>query len=550
MLVPMRPSARPALALALAACFGSFRPSRIDPKRFQPRPEWTPQAYAVNGAPAADPAAAISREDGIQDVAFLDHALAEAWPDADGPMGELVRDRARDAPLTAHTAGALCDELARQMHNVGLTFAIAGRPCGGSRAAAQPVEPLAEIPDGKNYAYRIDHAAGENGAPDTDVPVLAIARFVDPADAGWDGFGDVLADLATRDVVMLDLQNAEGSDPRMGFAILTAFTRTNTDNLGWAAPRSSDSAYAQVARANLAARGPVPPPRSRALWAGFGAPRDLAALSPVTVPARAERLAQLDVIVGRDCEAACGVIASVAVLASGPFPSARVDLLGGVAASPRDDELGVIRLPKSGIEVTFATAIYGPSLLATSEFVAPQPGFAAASLHGLHLLASTRAQARTWSAGPLPACKDLSSDLAALHKVGGCPPSWIFDARQAAPPNVSVMGSIALDAVHTKEFLDGCPGVRTTMLLSDDLHGDTLISIDGDAAAVARVASAPFTRELEWSCPMELESTASRSPATRAARRSSRRPTRGSRRVRARRPRSCRPGADRTRRAR
>jgi hypothetical protein len=26
----------------------------------------------------------------------------------------------------------------------------------------------------------------------------------------------------------------------------------------------------------------------------------------------------------------------------------------------------------------------------------------------------------------------------------------------------------------------------------------------------ARVASAPFTRELEWGCPMELESTASR----------------------------------------
>jgi hypothetical protein len=510
MLGSMRPSARPTLALALAACVGSFRPARIDPARFQPRAAWKPQAYALSSsAPAANPDAAISRDDGIEDVAFLDHALAEAWPDADEPMGELVRDRARDAPLTARTAKSLCEELARQMHDVGLAFSVAGRPCAGAGAPAA-TEPLAEIPDGKNYAYRIDHAAGENGAPDTDVPVLAIARFVDPSDAGWDGFGDVVADLAKRDVVMLDLQRARGTDPRMGFALLTALTRTNTDNLGWAAPRTSDSAYAQVARANLAARGPVPPPRSRALWTSFGGPRDVAALSPIVTPRRGARLAQLDVIVGRDCEAACGVIASVAALASGPYPAARVDLIGGVASSPRDDELGLIRLPRSGVEVTFATAVYGPSLLATSQYAGPAAGFAATAMHQLHWLASTRAQARTWNAGPLPACKDLSSDLAALRKVGGCPPSWIFDGPQAAPGNISVIGSIALDAAHTKEFLDGCPGIRASSWIFDELHGDTLVSIDGPPAAVARVASAPFTRELEWDCPLELESTASR----------------------------------------
>ena len=499
---------RSSVALVLAACFGPLRPARIDPARFVPQAAWTPQAYVLGAGPPSDPAASISRDDGIEDVAFLDHALVEAWPEADSALGALVRDRARDAPLTARTAGALCEELARQMHGMALAFAIGGKPCLSSREGAPP-EPLAEIPDGRNYVYRIDHVIGEHGAPDTDVPVLAIARFVDLADPGWDGFTDVLADLATREAVVLDLQRARGSDPRMGFAILAVLGRTRTDNLGWVAPLTNDSPYAQVARANFAERGPAPSPRSRALWESFGAPRDVAALSPVAVAARTERLVQLEVLVGPECEAACGVVANLAKLASGSSPS--IDLIGRVRRGARGDELGVVRLPKSGVEVTFPTAVYGPSLAGETLGNVPEAGFAAATLRSFHATAAMRAQARAWSGGPLPACSELPADLDALRsKLRGCAPPELFVDKQASPATITVMGTIALDAAHTQTFLASCPGIQASSLIYDQLRGNTLVSIYGAREAVARVASASFARSLEWECPMELEGTAAR----------------------------------------
>jgi hypothetical protein len=484
----------------IASCAGT-RSSRIDPARFAARPEWTPATYALpaGSLSAVDPDAAITRDEAIADVAYLDHVLASAWPEAGDDLGRVVRERARDAPLTARTGAALCDELARQTLPTSIRFRIGGRPCPAGLATIDaPLDPLLEVPSGRNYGFRID---GE-------VAVLAIARFADPADAGWDGFGDVLRDLATRDLVALDLQRTRGDDPRMGFAVLAALGREGVDHLGWRAPAASDGPYAQVARANLAAHAPAErEPRSRALWATFGEPGDPAAiahaLSPVTRdPTR--RLAMLSVVIGRDCEAACRLVAVIAHLASGAPPALRVELVGA-APGVAGDERGLVRLPRSGVEVTFPTATYGPTIASGELGNRAMPGFATQIVPALQLVADQRAEARAWNARPVPACGALAPDLHALaQKLGGCAPT---DLRlgKATPGPHTVTLELALDQAYARKFLAGCPDLTVGSSVHDELHGLTIASVTVPVTTMERLAAATFVHRLEWPCQAELK---------------------------------------------
>lgn len=476
--------------IALACC---VHPAHIDPARFAARPEWTPAAYALppGPAPAVDPAAPLDRDDAIEDLAYLDHALDGAWPEAEDPTGMAPRAYAHDAPLTAHTPRALCDELAAQYHATALRFAIGGRPCVYAHVSSAPLEPLAAVAAGKNYALRVDG----------DVAILAIARFVDPADPGWDGFADALRDLATRELVLLDLQDARGDDPRMGFALVTALGRDDVSNAGWRAPQIVDGPYAQVARANRAAHGPAPrPPRDRALWASFARPDDVATIArTLAAPAHDpdHRLVMLEVLVGPGCERACGLIAAITQFAGGA-PAPRVDVLGGRTADASADEDGLVRLPHSGIEVTFPTAVYGPSFGRGELGGGVQPGFARAALAQLHTTADARAQERAFDAQPLPACSALPR-AAPGTKLTGCPPD--------APPAgaMELMLEIALDEAHTRAFLATCPDLTFSFAIHDDLYGMTIVNITAPAPTLERLASAPFVRALERSCPVELD---------------------------------------------
>jgi hypothetical protein len=503
----------PLVVIALAACPGA---TRIDPARFAARPEWTPTSYALapGRLPTVDAAAEISRDDAIVDVAYLDHVLEAAWPDATNAIGLILRDRARDAPLMAHTRRALCDELGRQYYTAPIHFAIGGQPCLGRRALSTP-EPLVEVPSDRNYGLRIDRVPASADAADTEVAVLAIARFADPSDPGWGGFGDVLRELATRDLVVLDLQAARGDDPRMGFAVLAALGRQDLANLGWRAPATKDGPYARVARANLAVHGPSPrPPRSRAVWTSFGDPRELAAIAQTLsapVRDRDHPLAMLSVIVGDGCESACGLVAEVAHLASGASPMASVDVVGAATPGLRGDEYGLVRLPGSGIDVMFPTATYGPTIVGESlGGAAPPPGFTRQILAGMHRIAAQRGQERSWSAQPLPECRTLTPDpVASGRKIVGCAPQGEYDGHP--PPTSSLLVNIALDEVHARTFLASCPELVVGTLIHSALHG-TIASLTTSAATLERLAAAPFVRQLEWECPMGIERSSA--PAT------------------------------------
>ncbi|MEO8548998.1 MAG: hypothetical protein ABI678_03475 [Kofleriaceae bacterium] len=468
----------PVLAL-LAACAGATIPAA----RFAARSEWTPAAYALG--PHAAPPAEVDRDDMIEDIAFLEHAMDEAWPaqvTSTPEYARLLRDRARELPRGGgKSTEAFCDELAEAYRSAGFVVAFDGERCGSPRV--HPGPPIrAAIPADRNYAWHRDGAVG----------VLAIQRFAPPQDPGWTGFPDALHELAATGVAVIDLQAATGDDPRVGFGVLAALgLETFTRN----PPRpmvARDTPLAEVVRRNHQKLHPDATARPRALWQGFSAAAAIRAANPlpITRPAPAVKIA---VVVGTGCDRACQLIASLAQF------QMLVELASttGVEDQLNGDEPGTLRLPHSGLEVTFPTVAYG-TVYGGGVFGSHGAGvdLVKAEVSALQRVADQRAEHDHWNDAALPDCRELPVDDAALRtKRSGC-----FKDQ----PQTSVSLILSLGDARTRTFIESC-GLTVGSIISNPNEGETIATASGSYDAVQRLSHAPFVRMVEWDCPMHLD---------------------------------------------
>jgi hypothetical protein len=463
----------------LAACAGSTIPAA----RFAAQRAWTPAAYALG--PRGVATDEVDRDAMIEDIAFLEHALDEAWPPVTSTpeAARGMRDRARELPRNGDLQRRrFCDELAEAYRSSGFEVALDGKRCGSPRV--KPAPPIrAAIAQDRNYGWHRDGAVG----------VLAIQRFAPPDDPGWKGLADALHELAATGVAVIDLQAATGDDPRVGFAVLAALgLQTFKRN----PPRpmvARDTPLAEVVRTNHKSLYSGATSRSRALWQGFATEGAIVEAGHAAFDVtRTSPTVKVAVVVGTGCERACQLIASLAQFQD------RVELAStsGVEDLLNGDELGTIRLRRSGLEVTFPTVGYG-TVYGGSVFGSHVAGvdLVAGEVVALQHIAEQRADHDHWEQAALPDCRELPADDSALsHKRSGC----VTDT-----PNSDVSLLMSIGDVRARTFIESC-GLRVGSVISNPNEGITIATAHGTREAIERLSHAEFVKMVEWSCPMHL----------------------------------------------
>jgi hypothetical protein len=340
------------LAGLMACSAGLVQSQRkpLDEKLFAVTPSWSYELTATTTS-----AKQLSQDQMIEDIAYLQHALDEAWAWSSRATKDTVdsyRSRLREVPRDARSVRQMCELAAEPLRLSGIELTLDGQPCATPLGPTKAIGELDRVPSGRNYQLRID------GAADHAVGVLTIVRFVDPKDPGWAGFRDAMTQLATLDFVIVDVQHAEGDDPRAGFAVLAALGLEKYSESYLRPAVFRDGPLAQTARANHAQLVPNESPRDRTLWSSFATADDIKRIAHDLVPALARSTRALApwFLVGPDCGRGCQLMLALA-------RQQGVEMESGVGNRVSGDELGKIRLPHSGIVATFPTVAYGPDVL-------------------------------------------------------------------------------------------------------------------------------------------------------------------------------------------
>jgi hypothetical protein len=474
--------------LAIAGCAAS---SHIDPARFTPNPAWS---YAIAPEPPP-PVARPSRDQMIEDVAYLLHAIdtAWAWPSrATIDTFQAIPGYLRDIPLHAHDAATECAQLAEQLRTTGIRLSLGGTSCSTPTRAtpAGDLGTLDPVPADRNFHLRIERAA------DHAVGILTISRFADLTDPGWQGFAETMRELATLELVIVDVQHAGGEDPRAGFAVLAALGLEHLQSAYLRPAEVRDNDLAKVARANAQRLFPAtPPPRDRVLWSSFPTDADVKRIAREVAPegSRSTRPVAVQFLFGAGCASGCQLMLQLARWQG-------VELFGTTEERLSGDELGAIRLPHSGIIATFPTASYGPYLIGplSAAYQSGPADLATTLLARLHKLGHERAEAIAWRTRPLPDCRELPIDRKLLDaKTNGC--------RPAAPQAVETISLFfAIEGETAQRFLATCPGITVGSTLNVGANGSSIATIGGSADALSRVFGAPFVLHGEWPCKYEL----------------------------------------------
>lgn len=488
----MKPATSAVVVLCLAGV-AAAGPQRLDPKLFAPRQGWT-YAIPVNPPAAVD---TPSREQMIEDIAYLQRALDEAWAWSSRSTKDAVasnRGYLRDVPLKATDAKTMCELIAEVLRTGGVTLDLGGTRC--KRWAPPPpvsVKQLDTVPAGRNYQLRIDKAK------DHEVGVLTISHFVDPSDAGWKGFADDLRRLQSLELILVDAQNADGDDPRAGFAVLAALGAEDYDSAYFRSASVKDTDIAKAARANFQKLVPnAPPVRSRTLWSSFPTPADVERIAREVVPGldRPGRPVKWDLLTGPDCGRACQLMVQLVRL--------RSDLYGSFDDRSSGDEYGAIRLPHTGIVVTFPTVAYGPYVMSLSEGRQLPAELAKGLLDGLHAIGHDRAESFAWRSKPLPDCAKLTPNRKLLEsKATGC------RKPVAAGTVENVRFWMSVEATTAKKFFDGCPALEAHGSMESMINGTSEFTVYATGDAIEQAASAPFVTHVLWECERHDEPNAS-----------------------------------------
>jgi hypothetical protein len=424
---------------------------------------------------------------------MLAHAWAfESRATQESVVGNFKREH--DLPLHVRSASELCGQLAETHRNSGIVFSLGGARCltPYDHAAPLPVKDTFELPaDAGWHVYRwaIDRTAA------SAVGVLTIRHFVGTPTTepqAWGDFAGVLHELEDQADVVVDLQDAEGDDPRVGFAILAA--------LGLDAPSfyrpavAHDDDFAKIARHNRAVSR-LERVRSRQEWFAFQTLDDIwriAAEIGVPKHARTRPLHHVTFLIGPGCAIACQLVVKLArdqrnVAIVGP---AITDTVAG-------DDHGVIRLPHSGIEVVFPTVSYGPYTigpLGSPWGVSPMSRTDV--IAQLHRDGDARAGAATWDTQPPIDCATLPATATGLAtKRGGC-----FSDRGSVSVRLSASVAVA------QRFFASCPSTTIGTTVGPLADGSLIMWIAAPADTLARIANAPFVRAVEWECPVHTTS--------------------------------------------
>ena len=476
--------------VTLCACLGA---TQIPAARFAPDPAWGPVAYRVDLSRPAPLRPEISQDDRIEDIAFLEHAIAEAWPriTTTPEMAGMMRDRGREVASRATTLAEFCDQLAEAYRFGDVRMSLGDKRCGSSRVRPAEAQRIAAISQGRNYEWHRDTRDA------VSVGVLSIARFAPPDDPGWAELPAALRELAAEDFVVIDLQAATGDDPRVGFAVLASL---GLEHFQRNPPRSMiarDTPMAEIVRANYVARHPEVHARSREVWRSFDTETAIHTLGhAIAAVERQTPAVHVVFVVGSGCDPACQMIASLAQFQNG----VELASVSGVEDKLNGDELGMIRLRHSGVEVTFPTVAYGTAWggEVLGSYV-PGANMMQASLDASHRSAASRAEAAHWNAAELVPCRSLPVDDVALdRKRSGC--------FQSPPERASLALMLVLGSDRARSWLTSC-GVTVGTVLTNATTGETIATVDGAHAAIAQLAHAPFVQVIEWSCPVYPNAT-------------------------------------------
>jgi hypothetical protein len=475
---------RIALLFGLAGCAGGG-PGEI--ARLAASPDWTPERFdAVSAAPPPRLRATLSKRERREDIAFLQRMLDAAYPPPHRPLYELQTKRAREIADNGATRRQFCERLAAEYRPSSIDFVIGGTVCGGGRRARfRP--PSDAKPLHRNYSWRVERDGGG------EVGILTITRFAAPDDAGWAEFGAALRQVASADVVAVDVENAPGDDPRMGFALLAALGLQDFARVRLRPLVARDNAFAEVARRNLASRQKTAP-RSRTLWSQFDSAGEVARLGRSLAPtARAAELGHATFVEGAGCEAACQMLVALA------RPQRNVEVVHNVTLDDRlsGDERGLVRLPHSGVEVTFPTVAYSPNEGGNAGTRYSGDGsLVPEAVARLGRLAGARREYAKWSALK-PVCASLPPAPAAPRSRG-----WCEDAKES--PATALVG-LSLDEASARNFLGSC-AASTALILAAPQRGHTIAIATAPTDVLDRIASAPFVTDVECSRPLHLHS--------------------------------------------
>jgi len=473
----------------LLACCGvallSCAPSRLrplDPKLFVRRAEFTPERYRL--APVVVPGR-LTRADLVTDIAYLETMLDAAWA-VQTPASRLgLTAELHELARRARSPADFCTWLAVTLRNTTLHVTADGHACQEpQQGATDAVEHLALTESAVEFR-RVSDPAG------VEVGLLTVRRF-DAADPAW---AEALRAVAGAERVIVDVQEAAGDAPDLALGVLAALGIEAYGHWSVPPPERHDGAYADVARNNARARAPATASSDRAAaWSSITSADAARALGRSTLGT--VRTAALDgawFITGTGCGTSCSFM--LALAQASPMPGVTIAGPRGSADEP-GDQRGLIRLPRSGIEVTFPTAAYAPyEVTAYGGYTyAHRPPLA-------HVLAELTAigvesrDAQRWRTAPLPSCASLpESESALAGKTGGYPAAPVGEAGST----VSVQ--LGLDADRAVAFLETCPELVVGSYFQLAPRHVTLVYVSAPRRVLRRLASAPFVRSVEWDC--------------------------------------------------
>jgi hypothetical protein len=406
--------------------------------------------------------------------------VAWAWPSrATVDTFKSIPKRLRETPLRARDGKQLCAALAEELRTTGVVLELGGVSCRPRGGALMSADALDAVPPGKNYRLRLDRQGGRA------VGVLTIARFVDPGDDGWRGFGAAMKELAGIELVIVDMQRAEGDDPRAGFAVLAALGLEDYQRAYLQPASFRDNELARTARANV--RDLQEPPRERGLWSRFPTGDAVMRIARTIVPGieRPTKPVATRLLAGPACGRACQLVIALAQWQG-------TEVHGGFENRMSGDEHGAVRLPHSGIVARFPTASYGPYLIGINARPHANADQAKTVLATLHTIARTRSESLAWRTRPLPDCARLPDDPSVLDaKSHGCPAT-------AATLRASIRFSV--EASTAKRFLATCMGLAVGSAMDLGVDGASLVTVSGRRSGLAQAARAPFVQSVSWDC--------------------------------------------------
>ncbi|WP_168210693.1 S41 family peptidase [Persicimonas caeni] len=459
------------------------------------------------------PEATLTAEQLDRDVQVVLRTMREAY----GPRAVFVTPAAwtsferelRKTGEQEHTPRTLCDALGSVLTKLVRPelFASLGKAqrCRARRATSGGL-PYEGSSSGDNVAAGAPQLFAVQ-QPNSDVGVIGVRYFKEPGAKDWKGVDAALERVLESPGVIVDLRGSRGSDPRAIWPLveqLTGHDRLQPLRQVVRADADIVDALREAYRAQHSERTE----RSAKVWEGLTAGNQKSTRSA----ASSGPVARVRVLIDRDCEEACELVARTLET----YADAKV--LGTVSSQGRlaVGEPGLLTLPHSRVEVTIPTAAY---LL--DKKIAATTGERGA----WYQRKGRGRQYSDWLPRQVEVLRDRFALDETLDRWDDAEPKKCASHRAVQSPKelstaarerlgnyspllwkrrAHISASLHLDMERALAFVNACPGLEATAVMSQDDGRIAVILVKADSfSALSRLVQSEAVEQVSIKLPRQ-----------------------------------------------